>query len=250
MMTKIPLAAFFGQPLRSYVRMYASDFIFLAVASYLIGSIPFGVVLAKLFRLPDPRTIGSGNIGATNMLRTGNKKIAALTLLLDAGKGVIAVLFAQQYYTLMHPWDGILDSESWFLTLHYAPIAASLGFLAALLGHCFTPWLKFKGGKGVATALGGAWTLHWTIGLAFSLVWLGVFLITRYVSLASIAGLLVIPLTALCLFKNGQFIAFHLNLWSDGLLAFATVIGIWRHKTNLARLRAGTEPKIGRNMDA
>jgi len=195
--------------------MYVSHCILIVVISFAIGSVPMGVLLAKAFRLADPRTIGSGNIGATNMLRTGNKKVALLTLLFDALKGVVPVLIA---YRMFH-----------------APYAlASLALLIALIGHCYTPWLKGKGGKGVATALGGTFALSWPVGIAFCCAWLLVFLFTRYVSLASIAALVAVPLVAWL----------RLDLDSAIILAGATAIGIWRHRENLKRLRAGIEPKM------
>lgn len=195
--------------------MYVSHSILITLVSFAIGSIPFGILLAKAFRLPDPRTIGSGNIGATNMLRTGNKKVALLTLLLDAMKGFGPVAITYQ----------LLDGTA---------LQASLAVLFALLGHCYTPFLQFKGGKGVATAVGGAWALHWNIGLAFSLVWLGVFLVTRYVSLASIAALVMMPLAT----------AFVFDPFSGAAIALAAAIGLYRHKENLKRLRTGSEPKM------
>jgi glycerol-3-phosphate acyltransferase PlsY len=195
--------------------MYVSHCILTVLFSFAIGSIPFGVLLAKLFRLPDPRSIGSGNIGATNMLRTGNKKVAALTLLLDAAKGLVPVILAYQWF----------DAG--------APLAA-LALLVALASHCYTPFLRGKGGKGVATALGGAFALSWPVGIAFCCSWLLTFMFTRYVSLASIVALVSIALVA------------WLRLGGDTALivGFAALIGIWRHRENMKRLRAGTEPKM------
>lgn len=196
--------------------MYATDCITIALLAFLVGSIPFGILLAKLFGLPDPRTLGSGNIGATNMLRTGRKDVAALTLLLDALKGALPVIFVDH-------------------VLHGSPAEVALALLGALIGHCYTPWLKGKGGKGVATALGGAYALNVGMGLVFCIAWFLLFKLTRYVSLASIASLITLPVCAL----------FFYDLPTALILAFAAAIGIWRHKENIKRLRAGTEPKMG-----
>lgn len=195
--------------------MYVSDCIIILLASFLLGSIPFGLLLAKLFKLKDPRTVGSGNIGATNMMRTGSKKVAALTLLLDALKGALPVLF------VLHE-------------LHAAPAQAALALLAALVGHCYTPWLKGKGGKGVATALGGALAFSLPLAIGFCLTWLIVFFMTRLVSLASIITLMVLPVVAF----------FEHDPITSLIFSFAAAVGIWRHRTNITRLRDGTEPKL------
>ncbi len=186
----------------------------MALGAYLLGSIPFGVVLAKLFGLADPRTIGSGNIGATNMLRTGNKKVALLTLLLDAGKGVGAVFIARY-----------IDGYATYVTL---------AILMAALGHMYSPWLRFNGGKGVATLLGGVLAFSWPVGLVFCAVWLLIFLLTRYVSLASVLALAALPL------------ATHFLVDPEAALpmALAALIAIYKHRGNIARLRTGTEPKM------
>ena len=188
----------------------------LVVGAYLLGSIPFGILLAKLFRLPDPRSIGSGNIGATNMLRTGNKKVALLTLLLDGGKGAAAVYLA-------HRIDG------------YATYVA-LAVLMAALGHMYSIWLRFTGGKGVATLLGGTLAFSWPVGLVFCGVWLLLFVPTRLVSLASIIALAAIP------------VATHVLVSPEAALpmAIASLVAIYKHRANIARLRAGTEPRMGR----
>lgn len=218
-------------------RMHVSDCILIILISFAIGSIPFGVLLAKAFGLADPRTIGSGNIGATNMLRTGRKDIAALTLVLDALKGVVPILLAWQFFSVdeshtygcFNPSGGgcgpvwVLDSK-----------LAALAMLSALIGHCYTPWLKGKGGKGVATALGGAFALSWPVGIAFCCSWLLAFLFTRWVSVASIVGLAVIPLVTWL----------RLDGTTALITAIAAAIGIWRHRENIKRLRAGTEPKM------
>lgn len=200
--------------------MYASDLILFGLGAFLVGSIPFGVLLARLFGLADPRTIGSGNIGATNMLRTGNKKVALLTLVLDGLKGALPVLFV---YHLMA-----------------GPALAAWVLLFACLGHCFTPWLKFKGGKGVATALGGIIALNPAIGAGVCGVWLVIALLTRYVSLASIIAGASMAIYAFFLLGHA----------ATCLLALVALLILFKHRPNLERLRAGTEPKLGAKKHA
>lgn len=186
-----------------------------AVLGYLLGSVPFGIVITRAAGLGDLRQIGSGNIGATNVLRTGNKGAALATLLLDSGKGAIAVLLAR--------W---LAGDT----------AAVLAGAGALLGHCFPVWLGFRGGKGVATFLGTLIALYWPLGLAACAIWLATALVTRISSLSALVAVASSPLVAL--------------LMGKGLIAaaalFMAVLIFWRHKENIARLRAGTEPRIGR----
>ncbi|MEJ6404171.1 glycerol-3-phosphate 1-O-acyltransferase PlsY [Yoonia sp. 2307UL14-13] len=184
------------------------------VIGYVFGSIPTGIILAKVMNLGDLRAIGSGNIGATNVLRTGNKKAAVLTLLIDAGKGAVAVLLALRF--------GAMD-------------AAQLAGLMALFGHCFPAWLKFKGGKGVATYLGVIGALAWPMGLAACGIWLIVALISRYSSLAALVAAGWLPVVML--FTGFGVFAF---------LAMAMAMLIYaRHWANIQRLRQGTETKIG-----
>lgn len=185
------------------------------VMAYALGSIPFGVVLARLWRLPDPRTIGSGNIGATNMLRTGNKKVAALTLLLDAGKGVAAVLLTHQLFVA-------------------APAQEALALLLAAVGHMYSPWLKFKGGKGMATLLGGALAFSWPVGMSMLVVWILVVFLTRYVSVGSISALALAPLV----------VWLRIDATSAVIIAIACAIAIWKHRDNIRRLRDGYESKL------
>jgi glycerol-3-phosphate acyltransferase PlsY len=196
--------------------MYASDCIPIFLMAFLVGSIPFGVLLARIFRLPDPRGLGSGNIGATNMLRTGNKKVALLTLVLDGLKGALPVLFV-------------------LTTLRGPAALAAVAMLGAVLGHCYTPWLKFKGGKGVATALGGMIALNLTVGVLACFVWVCVAAVTRYVSLASIAAG----------FAMAAFATAWLNVSAAVLLLIVALLIAHKHRPNLQRLRAGTEPKLG-----
>lgn len=181
---------------------------------YLLGSIPGGVILARLMGLGNLRNIGSGNIGATNVLRTGNKKAAALTLFFDAGKGAIAVLAARA----AAPED-----------------AVQLAALMAFIGHCFPVWLGFKGGKGVATYLGILLALAWPMGLAACGIWLAVAVVTRYSSLAALVAAGWIPVV----------MAFAGYGAATGLAACLGLLIYARHWGNIARLRAGTEGKIG-----
>ncbi len=188
-----------------------------AVLAYLLGSVPFGIVITRALGLGDLRQIGSGNIGATNVLRTGNKGAALATLVLDAAKGAAAVLIARA-----------LVAED----------AAQLAGLAAFLGHLFPVWLGFKGGKGVATFLGILLALAWPVGLATCATWLVVALVSRTSSLAAL------------------FAAATSSLWlfflDEGRMLFLTIVltllVYLRHQENLRRIKAGTEPKIGRKQ--
>jgi glycerol-3-phosphate acyltransferase PlsY len=189
----------------------------LSFGGYLLGSIPFGVLLTRWFGAGDLRQIGSGNIGATNVLRTGRKGLAAATLLLDGAKGAVAALLAGQ----LVPQLG--DS---------APMLAGA---AAFIGHCYPVWLRFKGGKGVATLLGLSFAFAWPIGFAFALTWLAAVLVTRISSLGGLIGSLAAPVAAWALGEQG---------FVTGLAALVVLV-FWRHRDNLARLRAGTEPRIG-----
>lgn len=185
-----------------------------AVLGYLLGSIPFGMVLAKVMGLGNLREIGSGNIGATNVLRTGNKAAAALTLLLDGAKGAVAVLLARQF-----------AGED----------AVQLAALAAFLGHCFPIWLGFKGGKGVATFLGIWLALAWPVGLACCATWLVAALLSRISSMGALAAAAFSTIWALFLGAGSALV----------LGMILTLLVFWRHSANIARIKAGTEPKIG-----
>lgn len=190
-----------------------------AAIGYLLGTIPTGIILARAMNLGDLRKVGSGNIGATNVLRTGNKTAAALTLLIDAGKGAAAVLMA---------WS--------FAAMDAAQVA---GF-AALVGHCFPIWLRFKGGKGVATYFGVIFALAWPLGLAACGIWLAVALISRYSSLAALVTAGWLPLVA-------AFTPYGANFF----LCMALALMIYaRHFGNIQRLRKGTETKIGAKSEA
>lgn len=180
---------------------------------YMLGSIPFGLLLTRLSGAGDLREIGSGNIGATNVLRTGNKAIAALTLLLDVGKGAVAVLIASS-------------------------IEGGLGVLAgmgAFLGHLYPVWLKFKGGKGVATLLGIVSALAPILGIVFAITWIACLIILRYSSVSGMLASISIPITAVIV---GQY------SWVPMFIGFALLV-IWKHRANVERLMAGEEPKVG-----
>ena len=193
------------------------------VLAYLIGSVPFAVVVSRVFGLADPRSFGSGNPGATNVLRTGNKKAALLTLLGDAAKGAFAVWLAR---SLGPQWfdNGTL------------PLVVALVGLAALLGHVFPVFLGFKGGKGVATAAGVLLALNPWLGLGTLLAWLVVAVLTRYSSLASVCAAVFAPLAAIWV------IGFRAEIL--GIVAMSAIL-IWRHAGNIQRLLAGTEGRIG-----
>lgn len=185
-----------------------------ACVGYLFGAIPFGIVITRVFGLGDLRKIGSGNIGTTNVLRTGSKPAAAATLLLDGGKGAIAVLVAR---------------------LFAAEDAAQIAGLAAFIGHCFPVWLRFKGGKGVATYLGLMLALAWPVGIACCLSWLATALVFR---ISSLSALVAAASTCLWMLILGYPTTLVLG-------AIVTALVFWRHSENIARLKAGTEPKIG-----
>jgi glycerol-3-phosphate acyltransferase PlsY len=198
------------------------------LAAYLAGSIPFGFLLAKACGLGDIRAIGSGNIGATNVLRAGNKKIAALTLLLDALKGALAIIVLMGGPPTMMPTSFVFNKEA------YVSIGVLLG-LAAILGHCFPVWLKFKGGKGVATALGVLLTAVPLAGLVAITTWGIVAGFFRYSSLAALSAVAIAPLVTLIIYGDVP----------AALALSIAVLVILRHKANIQRLIAGEEPKIG-----
>ena len=184
---------------------------------YLLGSVPFGVLLTRWGGAGDLRAVGSGNIGATNVLRTGRKGLAAATLLLDALKGVAAVLIAR------HWWPG------------NEPLAAA----AAFLGHCYPVWLRFRGGKGAATMVGVLAALYWPVGVIYALTWLATLAASRIASLASIAAALSAPVAAALLNRFDLVLLF---------LSLALIL-VWKHGANVERLLAGTEPRVGRKRE-
>lgn len=192
------------------------EFLVALIGGYLAGSIPFGLLLTKAAGLGDIRSIGSGNIGATNVLRTGNKGIALATLVLDAAKAMVALLLA------------------WQLTG-----SQGIGFLAgagAFLGHCFPVWLRFKGGKGVATFFGTLLVGLWPVGVLAAVTWLATAFIFRYSSLAGLTASAAAPLVALLFTRDPLIIG--------SIAAMAAMLWI-RHGENIAKLRAGTESRIG-----
>jgi acyl phosphate:glycerol-3-phosphate acyltransferase len=197
-----------------------------AIIAYLLGSIPFGLLLTRAAGLGDIRKIGSGNIGATNVLRTGNRPLAATTLVLDALKGTVPVLIA------LHFWG---------------EDAALVAGIFAFLGHCFPVWLGFKGGKGVAVMIGVLLGLCWPVGLIFCAVWLVIALTQRYSSLSALTAAITSPIFA--------YVAGLLGWTEKGgaLAAVAAVLAlilIYNHRVNIQRLIAGTEPKIGSEKKA
>lgn len=188
------------------------------VAAYLIGSIAFGILVSKLFGLPDPRTVGSGNIGATNVARSGKKFPAILTLLGDAFKGWLPVWLALQSGMLM--W-----------------VVACIG-LAVFFGHLFPIFHRFKGGKGVATALGVMLAISWVLGVAALITWAIVFAISRYSSLAAIVAAVLSPVYAWFLLPYKDYVI---------MVLVIAVMLVWRHKSNIQKLLAGTESGFGKN---
>jgi glycerol-3-phosphate acyltransferase PlsY len=185
-----------------------------AVFGYLIGSIPFGLILARVMGLGNLRDIGSGNIGATNVLRTGNKKAAALTLLLDGGKGALVVLLVRAF-----------ANED----------AVHLAALMAMMGHCYPVWLKFTGGKGVATFLGILLAVAWPVGVGCCAAWLVAAGLSRTSSMGALGAASIS--TFLMVFLGYGFLL---------LLGITlTILIFWRHRANIHRIRLGTEPKIG-----
>lgn len=184
------------------------------LTGYLLGSIPFGLILTRMAGAGDLRAIGSGNIGATNVLRTGRKGLAAGTLLLDGLKGSLAV----------------------WICGYFSPSFASLGGLAAFIGHLYPIWLRFRGGKGVATLLGIALALSWKVGLILAAVWLLAMALSRFSSVGGMAAAVAGPVAASAIGR------FDITL----LLIFFAMMVLWKHRANIQRLLDGTEPRIGR----
>jgi glycerol-3-phosphate acyltransferase PlsY len=204
-----PISATFGLTSYHYMALFLG---------YLLGSIPFGLLLTRAAGLGDIRKIGSGNIGATNVLRTGNKPLALLTLLLDGGKGAAAVLIARYAFPSL------------------APEIALFAGAGAILGHLYPVWLGFKGGKGVATGLGILLALDWRVGALACVTWLAVALIFRFSSLSALLAFFLAPLYAWL-------------MAGPRLAIFALLLGAlvwWRHRENIRRLLKGEEPKIGK----
>ena len=197
----------------------ALEMLIALVLGYICGTIPFGLILTKSAGLGDIRTIGSGNIGATNVLRTGNKKVAALTLICDALKGTLPALLM-----------------GWL----YGPQAAILAGLAAFFGHLFPLWLGFKGGKGVATTIGVLFGLYWPLGLVFIAVWIVMALLFRISSLSALTASLLSPIAALLAGRSDLAVP-------AAVMAGAVFI---THRANIARILRGEEPRIGKSKPA
>ena len=192
---------------------FSINVLWAALLGYAFGSIPFGLILAKLAGKGDIRKQGSGNIGATNVLRTGSKGLAAAVLLLDLAKGLVPVLIA---------WNLFWQEVGWTA-------------LFAVIGHCFPVWLGFKGGKGVATNAGVCFGLAWPLGVVYAVVWLGMLTITRISSLAGMTAVVAAAIAA-AVFGFPTFVK---------VLAIIAVLVLWLHRENIKRLMAGTEPKVG-----
>ena len=191
---------------------------FVLALGYLLGSIPFGLLLTRFTGAGDLRQIGSGNIGATNVLRTGRKGLAAATLLLDLLKGVAAVLIGA----------ALVDGGG--------PMAGAMAFI----GHCYPVWLRFAGGKGVATMMGVVTALYWPAGIVFAVVWLGMLFGTKWSSVGGMSAAISAPV-AMWLFGRLDLVPV--------ALAMALIL-LWRHRANIARLAKGEEPKIGKAKGA
>jgi acyl phosphate:glycerol-3-phosphate acyltransferase len=188
--------------------------VFAALLGYLLGSVPFGLILTKMAGGGDLREIGSGNIGATNVLRTGNKLLAAATLILDLLKGTAAVLLAR----------------------HFFPGCEIVAAATAFFGHLYPAWLGFRGGKGVATYAGILFGLNWPLGLAYGVVWLAALALSRISSVGGLAAALMAPASAYAAGMAGYL----------PVLIACSLIVFWKHRENIQRLMAGTEPKIGK----
>lgn len=197
-------------------------------AGYLLGSIPFGLVITQLAGLGDIRAIGSGNIGATNVLRTGRKDLALATLLLDAGKAGLAFLICWQAALAILGDVAVARSNAYSIGL--------VGGAFAFVGHCYPVWLKFQGGKGVATFIGLLLAANWLVGLGFAAVWLTVAALSRMSSFAALVATLATPVIAHFLNPNGDL---------QYVSAALALLIFWRHRANIKRIIAGTEPKIG-----
>ena len=192
-----------------------------ALGAYLIGSLSFAVIVSRMMGLSDPRSYGSGNPGATNVLRSGNKKAAALTLIFDALKGAVPVLLVKCYGERFGLGEG----------------TQALVALAAFLGHLWPVFFKFVGGKGVATAAGAILALNWVLGLIVLAVWLAVAFITRYSSLAAIVAAVFAPIGQMLIWDAGP---------EAGALLLMSLLLVWRHEANIRKLMAGTESKVGK----
>ena len=202
------------------------DALLAGLLGFVSGSIPFGLLLTRAAGLGDVRKIGSGSIGATNVLRTGHKGLAAATVLLDAAKGAIPVILAGMYFAL----DGTGQTREF---------AMGLAAIGAVAGHCFTPWLKFKGGKGFATAAGICLALAWPVMLASAVIWAATLAVSRISSVSSMTTVVLAPLVALGLGYRSV---------TMPLLAIAVIVLV-QHRANIGRLMRGEEPRVGGKKD-
>lgn len=209
----------------------STNLIIIAVVAYLIGSIPFGYILVRIFLKQDIRQTGSGNIGATNVARSGKKGLAIATLLLDAGKGTLAVILAR--------WIAAGIFEPAYIE-GFGGVSAVLAALFAVLGHCFPIWLRFKGGKGVATGLGAFIVVAPGAAVGATAAFAIIFFVTRYVSMASVGAALIFPITAYFSLQP----TFRMQVVA--LMAATSAVIILKHHGNIRRLIAGTEPKFGK----
>ena len=201
------------------------NYFLVAIVAYLLGSVSFAVIVSRLFGLPDPRTYGSNNPGATNVLRSGNKLAAALTLLGDALKGWLAVALASRAAPI----------------LGLGEVHIAIAALFVFLGHLFPAFYQFKGGKGVATALGVLLALDWRVGVGAAVLWLVIFGLTRTSSLAALVATAVTPIAAY-FFRGADF--------ATGVILLIALLVIWRHKENIARLLSGNEKEIAKSKSS
>lgn len=197
---------------------------FASLLGFLLGSVPFGLILTRAAGLGDVRKIGSGSIGATNVLRTGNKGLAAATVLLDAGKGALAVVLAP----ILFAPDPLAASDLFHGVERFAAVGA-------VAGHCFTPWLRFKGGKGFATAAGVLAAMAWPVMLVCAGIWAVTLLLSRISSVSSMVAVIAAPVVA----------GLWGNIWLVSPLVVIAVIVLIQHRANIGRLMRGEEPKVG-----
>lgn len=223
------------------------DYIIIAAVAYFLGSIPFGYILVRLFLKQDVRSFGSGNIGATNVARSGAKRLAILTLFLDAGKGYAAVFAARHLLRLLHPAESTYQQGNQIFHVVRFPdlsIALALAAAFAILGHVFPVWLRFKGGKGVATGLGAFLAIVPKAVAVAVAIFLVLFAAFRYVSLASIVAASLFPLAAILLYRT--------TIMTRTLAAamwFVSIVIVLKHSANIERLLNRTEPRFGKTSD-
>ena len=218
------------------------NYVIAAVVCYLLGSIPFGLIITRAAGVGDVRKIGSGSIGATNVLRTGRRELAAMTLLLDAAKGFVAVVLATTVLQQLFPSTDSLDN------LISTTFSAYIAAIAVFIGHCFPVWLGFKGGKGVATMIGVLFALVWQVGLIFCVVWLIIAFTQRISSVSAITAAVTAPIFTYVAYLMGW--ASTDGMGMTTVVAVLSLLLIVSNSSNIARLMAGTEPKIGQSKSA